>query len=83
MNATLFDTPVKEKNTEDRILEYLMRGNSLTTIEAQRLFHTTELRTYIARLINKRHYNIVGTWIRVEVCGHETQVKRFKIADSF
>lgn len=52
----------KQKNNEDKILEYLLRGNSLTVGECRYRFATTELRTYIAR-IRKRGYNVVDKWI--------------------
>jgi len=68
---------------EDRILEYLMRDNSLTTLEAQRLFSTTELRHYISRII-KRGYNVASSRIKVMCAdGHTTCVNRYKIAKVF
>jgi hypothetical protein len=72
-----------ESNTENKILDYLMNGNSLTVLDCQRLFSTSELRTYISRII-KRGYNVVSSRVRV-VCGdgHTACVKRFKIAKSF
>lgn len=63
------------KSNEDEILDYLLHGNSLTTLEAWRLFHTSELRHYISRII-KRGYNVVGEWIEVN---NKTKVKRYRI----
>lgn len=65
MNQTLFKIPVKQKNTEDLILEYLLRGNSLTTLDCWRLFHTSELRHYIAR-IRKRGYDVKDEWLKTD-----------------
>lgn len=57
---TLFDTPVKTDH-ESRILDYLLKGGTLTVQTCEAFFGTTELRTYIAR-IRKRHYNVVDKW---------------------
>lgn len=65
MPKTLFEIPVKQKNTEDLILEYLLRGNSLTTLDCLRLFHSTEARHYIAR-IRKRGYDVKDKWLETE-----------------
>jgi hypothetical protein len=48
---------MSETNTEDTILKYLLQGNHITVNDCQRLFHSTELRHYIAR-IRKRGYLI-------------------------
>lgn len=61
---------------EDLILDYLMHGNDLTTLSCQRLFHTSELRHYIARL-RKRNYGIIGQW-KTESDGY--RFKRYFIA---
>jgi hypothetical protein len=78
MPETLFDTR-KTDNAENKILNYLMHSNSLTTLEAWQKFHTSELRTYISRL-RKRGYDITGERIKVD-CGdgHKANIKRFRI----
>ncbi|MFA5381943.1 MAG: helix-turn-helix domain-containing protein [Candidatus Micrarchaeia archaeon] len=74
--------------TEDKILDYLLRGNSLTTLECQKLFHTSELRHYISR-ISKRGYATTGKWIKIQTGsifgygGNEVKVKRYSIANNF
>jgi len=78
ITETLFDQPKTKANTEDRILEHLMYGGSLTTLECQRLFHTSELRHYISE-IRKRGYDVIGEWVKVKAGDHETSVKRFSL----
>ena len=68
--------------TENQILDYLMHDNSLTTLECQRQFHTSELRTYISRII-KRGFNVVSVWVKDTVDGKKVKYKRYKIAKVF
>jgi hypothetical protein len=70
---------LEKVNTENKILEYLLKGNTLTTLDCLRLFHSTELRVYISHLI-KRGYNITGERVIVDcVDGHKANIKRFRI----
>ena len=48
-------------NLESKILDYLEQGNTLTNQIAWALFHTTELRVYVARL-RKRGIVIEDEW---------------------
>lgn len=66
------------KSTEDMILDYLLRGHSLTTLEAWRLFHTSELRHYIAKL-RKRGYGILGEWVKVHTYGKDSKIKIYRV----
>jgi len=69
---------MKTESTKQKILDYLLTGQSLTTLGAWRLFNTSELRTYIAAL--RKKYIITDTRIKV-ACGdgHYANVKRYKI----
>lgn len=79
MQATLFDKP-ETTGAEDKILEYLMRGNSLTVNDCLRLFHTTELRKYISNLKAKGYG--ISAERKTVVCsdGHKASIGIYKIA---
>lgn len=46
---------------QNLILDYFMRGHSLTVVSCRERFHTTELRRVVSRL-RKRGYDVIGRW---------------------
>jgi hypothetical protein len=73
----------ENKKAEDAILEHLLHNNSLTTKEAESLFFTTELRTYISRIV-KRGYNVAKSRIKVlRGDGKKASVVRYSIPKVF
>ena len=53
------------KNTKyDQIRAYLLRGNSITSMEAFTLFHVTRLSAVIFKLKNRDHIDIVSGTVR-------------------
>ena len=82
INVNLPKGFVNENSYSEEVLRWLLKGNSLTSLEAWHLFGVSRLSSIIFRL-RERHYEIKTEMIKVRLRnGGVARVARYKITDS-